>query len=93
MSKLDAARNAAAQAQTPITAAESAVASAETALATARQRLENAQRKHQEWLAAVRAEEAASAAPATKAADAAVSDITAKSHRVVSWIDSITGSD
>ena len=43
VSKLDAARNAAAQAQTSITAAEAAVTSAEIALAAARQRLENAQ--------------------------------------------------
>ena len=67
------------------------MASAEFALAAARQRLENAQRKHQDRLAVVRAKEAALAAPAPKAVNATVSDVTARAQRVLFWIDSITG--
>ena len=91
MSKFDAARNAAAQALASITTAETAVAAAESALEAARQRLENDQRKHQERLAAVRAEEAALIAPVLKVAGASFNDGTTKARSVLSWIYSIAG--
>ena len=64
---------------------------AESALETARQRLENVQRKHQERLVAVCAEEAALIAPAPKVPDASLNDVVTKAQRVLSWIDSIAG--
>ena len=63
LSKLDAARNAANQAQASVETAEAAVAVAEVALAAARQRLEKAKQKHQERLAAVQSEENIAPAP------------------------------
>ena len=65
LSKLDAACDAASQAQASVETAEAVVAAAEEALTNACHRLEEAQQKHQERVASVHAQENALLAPKT----------------------------